>query len=186
MPRPVPAIALGLLALAPVLLFLLGAEGSNEIQRVIVTNFPALQRVAGTVSVEGTIRHAYQRRIIDVTVPPLNPSETTRLVPAGVLEADGFTSVILALNGQAKGRGLKPGAVGAVLIPDEESVTRVFEEEGKWQFPLEIRTAAFAGTSPYIASDAQRFTVGFPRYRVWLYNTSDRTVSANLYAYLTN
>jgi hypothetical protein len=186
MPRRLPAIAFSLLALAPLLLFLLGAEVRDEIQRVLVTNFPALQRVAGTVSVEGTIRHASQRRMVDLTVPPVNPSETSRLIPAGVLEVDGFTSVILALNGQSKGRGLKPGVVGALLVPDEESVTRAFEEEGKWQFPLEIKTAAFAGTSPYVASDMQRFTVGFPRYRVWLYNTSDRTVSANLYAYLTN
>jgi len=165
---------------------MMGAGGSEEIQSVFVTNFPTLQRIAGSVSVEGTVRHAAQRRLTDVTVPPVNPSETTRLVPAGVLEADGFTSVVLALNGQSKGRALKPGVVGAILIPDEESVMHPFEEEGKWQFPLEIKTAAFATTSPYVASDPRRFEVGFPRYRVWLYNTSDRTVSANLYAYLTN
>jgi hypothetical protein len=27
--------------------------------------------------------------------------------------------------------------------------------------------------------------LGFPRYRVRLYNTTDRTVTVNLYAYLT-
>jgi hypothetical protein len=28
--------------------------------------------------------------------------------------------------------------------------------------------------------------LGFPRYRVRLYNTTDKTVSVNLYAYLTH
>jgi hypothetical protein len=28
--------------------------------------------------------------------------------------------------------------------------------------------------------------VAFPRYRVFLYNTTDKTVTVNLYAYLTN
>ena len=187
MPRRVPLVALVLLALPLLLLFLMGSAASNdEIQSVFVTNFPSPQRVAGSVSVEGTIRHASQRRFADLTVPPVNPSETSRLISAGVLEADGFTAVVLALNGASKGRGLKPGVVGALLLPDEESVLRAFEEEGKWEFPLEIKTAAFAGTSPYVSSDAQRFEVGFPRYRVWLYNTSDRTVSVNLYAYLAN
>ena len=29
-------------------------------------------------------------------------------------------------------------------------------------------------------------TVAFPSYRVMLYNTTDKTVTTNLYAYLTN
>ena len=102
------------------------------------------------------------------------------------LEAEGFTSVVLAMNGQSKGKPPKSGVVGAILLPDEESVLRVFEEEGKTQFPIEIRTAAFGGTSPHSASEPQRFLLGFPRYRIWLYNTSDRSVSTNLFAYLTN
>ena len=45
-----------------------------------------------------------------------------------------------------------------------------------------MRSAA----SPYFASTANRVLIGFPRYRTYFYNTSDKTVTVNLYAYLTN
>jgi len=169
------------------LFFLAGAGPADEIQKIFVTNFPSLQQVSGTVSVEGTIRHGAPRHFKEIIVPPVNPGEVSRLISAGTIEADGFTSVVLALNGQSRGKlPLKSGVVGAILVPDEESVLRVFEEDGKAQFPIEIKTAALTGSSTHVASEAQRFLVGFPRYRIWLYNTSDRTISANLYAYLTN
>ncbi|HEU5179238.1 MAG TPA: hypothetical protein VFW45_00475 [Candidatus Polarisedimenticolia bacterium] len=174
-----------LLGLA-VLILVGGAGATEEIQRVFVANFPSVQKVSGSVSIEGTVRHGLPQHFKDLTVPPVAPTEVSRLIPAGVLETDGFTSVILALNGQSKKNPIKPGVVGAILVPDEDPVLRIFEEEGKGQFSLEIKTAAFSSSSPYVASDSQRYPVGFPRYRVWLYNTSDRTVSANLYAYLMN
>jgi hypothetical protein len=174
-------LCLGLL----LLFFLVGAESVDEIQRVFVTNFPRVQPVSGTVSIDGTIRHGVSRYYKELVVPPVNPSEVSRLIPGGTLEVDGFTSVVLALNGQSKGKTLKSGVVGAILLPDEDSVLRVFEEEGKAQFPIEIRTAAFSSSSPYSSSDSQRFLLGFPRYRIWLYNTTDSTVSTNLFAYLT-
>ncbi len=168
------------------LFFLFGAASVEEIQKVFVTNFPKVQPISGEVSIEGSIRHAVPRRFKDIVVPPVNPSDVSRLISAGTLEVDGFTSVVLALNGYSKGKVLKSGAVGAILLPDEDLVLRAFEEEGKTQFPIEIRTSPFVIASPYSASDQQRFLVGFPRYRIWLYNTTDTAVSANLFAYLTN
>ena len=184
--RLLPTLLVSLCLGALLLFFLLGADAADEIQRVFVTNFPKVQQVSGTVSVDGTIRHAIPRYFKEIVVPPVNPSEVSRLIGGGTLEADGFTSVVLALNGQSQGKVLKSGVVGVILVPDEESVMRVFEEEAKAQFPIEIKTAALTGSSPYTASESQHFLVGFPRYRIWLYNTSDRTVSANLFAYLTN
>jgi hypothetical protein len=176
------SLCLGIL----LIFFLVGAESADEIQRVFVTNFPRVQQVAGSVSIEGTIRHGVFHRFKEIVVPPVNPSDVSHLIPGGTLEADGFTSMVLALNGQSKGRMLKSGSVGAILLPDEESVLRVYEEEGKAQFPIEIRTAVFTMSSPSSASSPQQFQVGFPRYRIWLYNTSDSAVSTNLFAYLTN
>jgi hypothetical protein len=43
-----------------------------------------------------------------------------------------------------------------------------------------------AGSSQSFSSNPIRHIIGFPRYRVRLYNTSDKTVSVNLFAYLTN
>jgi hypothetical protein len=182
LPTVLISIALG----SALIFFLVGADAADEIQKVLVVNFPGVQQVSGTVSIDGTIRHAVPRQYKDILVPPVSPSEVTRLIRGGTLETDGFTSVVLALNGQSQGKPVKSGVLGAILLPDEESVLRVFEEEGKTQFPLEIKTAPLTSASPYVASDSLRLVVGFPRYRIWLYNTSDRTVSANLFAYLAN
>lgn len=159
---------------------------AEETQRVLVTNFPELQQVAGTVSVEGPVRHSTLQRVKEILVPPVEPKETGRLIDGGVLTMDGFTSVVLSLNGQTKGKILRSGTVGAILIPEEETVTRAFEEDGLAQFPLEVSASISSGSSRSFASTPVRLTVAFPRYRMRLYNTSDKTVTANLFAYLTN
>jgi len=157
-----------------------------EIQRVLVTNFPERQQVAGTVSVEGPVRHSTLQRVKEVLVPPVEPKEIGRLIDGGILTMDGFTSAVLSLNGQAKGKILRSGTVGAILIPEEETVIRAFEEEGLAQFPLEVSASLSTGASRSFASTPVRLTVAFPRYRVRLYNTSDKSVTVGLFAYLTN
>ncbi len=187
MSRKPPVIAAALSA-AALLLFLSpfdAPRSQEEIQRVLVTNFPHTQQVAGTVSIDGVVRHAALQRVKDIQVPPVGPKETTRLIQAGTLATDGFTAVVLGLNGQTRGRTLRSGAVGALLIPDEETVSRAFEEEGLTQFPIEIAASSVSGASLNFSSTQQRFTLGFPRYRVLLYNTTDKTATVNLYAYLT-
>ena len=99
---------------------------TSEVQRVIVTNFPELQRIAGSVAVEGTVRHASFVSIKDVRVPPVDPKETGRLIDAGVVATDGFTAVVLSLSGQTQGKVLKSGMVGAILVPEEETITAAF------------------------------------------------------------
>ena len=187
MSRKRPFIALSLLAAA--LLFLLAPgdtlRSQEEIQKTFVTNFPQTQQVAGTVSIDGVIRHASMQRLKEIQVPPVGPKETTRLIQAGILSTDGFTSVVLGLNGQTRGKTLRTGSVGALLIPDEEAVTRAFEEEGLTQFPIEIKASSVSGASVSFASAPERAILGFPRYRVLLYNTTDKTATVNLYAYLT-
>lgn len=108
---------------AALLLCLSGPAGSQgrksyEVEKVFVVNLPATQQVTGAAFVEGPVRHAVLQRFKETLVSPVSPRETMRLVPAGTLVTDGFTSVVLSLNGRA----LKPGTVGAFLIPDEESV----------------------------------------------------------------
>jgi hypothetical protein len=122
----------------------------------------------------------------EVTVPPVSPKDTARLVQGGVLPADGFTAMVLGLQGQIKGEVYRPGAVGVFLLPDEEPIVKVFEEKGLMQFATELTAQGVSAASPYFASPANRVQVGFPRYRTYFYNTSDKTVTVNLYAYLTN
>jgi len=94
--------------------------------------------------------------------------------------------VVLSLSGRGQGKILKPGSVGAILVPDEEAIIHALEEEGQIQFPLEITAPVEPGEARSFASKQIQHTVGFPRYRVLLYNTSDKTATVNLFAYLTN
>jgi hypothetical protein len=160
------------------------AAQDDEIQPVRVTNFPETQRVAGSVSIEGPVRQAALASVRDIEVPPVGPSDPRRLVSAGVLTTDGFGAVVLSLSGTMRGRAPKAGEVGVLLVPEEEPILRLMEEQGIIHFPVEVR-AAVALNAAHFASAQERRVVAFPRYRVLLYNTSDRTVTADLFAYLT-
>jgi hypothetical protein len=185
-----PATPVVLILLVAILLAFLAPAGplqsQDEVQAVRVTNFPATQQVAGSISVEGVIRHSTTQRLREILVSPVGPRETTRLIQAGTLATDGFTSVVLSLAGQTRAKAARPGAVGALLIPDDEAIVQAFEDEGLAQFPIEIAAPAVTGASLHFASSPERFTIAFPRYRVFLYNTTDKTASVNLYAYLTH
>jgi hypothetical protein len=163
-----------------------GRAATQEIQRVFVTNFPDIQRVSGTVAVDGPIRHAALVSVREIRVPPVEPKETGRLIDGGVVSMDGFTSVVISLSGQTQGKVVKSGAVGAILIPEEEAITTAFEEDGQVQFPLEVSATLTPLPLRSFASQQARFTVGFPRYRVHLYNTTEKTATVSLFAYLTN
>ena len=187
MSRRLLVVAAGLSA-AVVLLALLpvGVAVSQEFMEVFVTNWPHVQEVEGTVSVKGPIRNAALTRIEDITVPPVKRSDTTRLIDAGTLVTDGYSYLVLSLTGDIKGAVLKPGAVGAILIPEEETIERAFKERGRFMFPLEVKSEEIAQSNSYFYSGQPRFALGFPEYRVLLYNNSDKTVEVDLFAYLTN
>jgi hypothetical protein len=182
---PAPAILL------PACLILLAALPSRGVaeetgRSVRVVNFPTLQQIAGSITVEGPVRHSSLVTFKDISVPPVEPSETGRLIDAGTLTADGFTTVVLSLSGRAGGRALRSGTVGVLLIPDDEAIVKTFEEDGQVQFPIDLGAPLTQGTYRMTAASQSRYTLGFPRYRLRLYNTTDKVIIVNLYAYLTN
>jgi len=179
-------MALGLLLLVPGLIWLTPSVGAgdDEVRPVRVINFPETQNVQGRVSIEGTLRQAALTSLREIEVPPVGPSDPRKLISAGVITTDGFGAVVMSLSGSTKGRAPRPGEVGALLIPDEEPILRLMEEQGVLQFALEVK-APVALNNPIFSSAQERRLVGFPRYRVLLYNTSDRTVTVDLFAYLT-
>jgi hypothetical protein len=177
------------LAIAAAAAFVLSPPGTaiaQEVRSVLVTNFPKVFNVNGTVTIEGPVKHAKFSALRDVTVSPVNPKDSLRLIQGGIVEGDGFTNMVLGLQGQIKGEVFRPGTVGVFLLPDEESIVRAFEEKGLMQFATEVTAPGVSAASPYFASTALRVPIGFPRYRTYFYNTSDKTVTVNLYAYLTN
>ncbi len=159
---------------------------SQEVRRVIVTNFPHPQKIEGEVSIDGPVRLAELRSFEEIVVPPVKLSETTRLVEAGTLTTDGFPNVVLSLHGVVRGSVLQPGEIGVILIPDQETIQEAFNEQGLMHFALQAVASGVSSKTPYFASNQPRYTVGFHAYRVLLYNTTDKTVTTNLFAYLTN
>ena len=182
---------LGVVALvgATAVLFLFTPAGravSQSLQEVFVVNFPDRQKVEGSVVIDGAVHLAELKAIRDLLVPPVGPTETTRLVDGGVLVTEGFPSIVLSLHGSVRGEVKQQGDVGVFLIPDEESIQQAFNEQGMMHFILETRAPGVSAQTPYFASTQPRYNVAFPRYRVLLYNTTDKSVNVNLFAYLTN
>ena len=182
---------LGVLVLAAIaLIFLLTPTGevlSQRVAEVFVTNFPDIQRVEGEVAVRGgPVTLSKLEAFRKITLPPVRREDTTRLVEGGTLVADGYANVVLSLHGLVKGHVAEVGAVGAILIPNEETIQAAFDEQGLMHFYLETAATGVSSRTPYFASTQPRYTVAFPEYRILLYNTTDKTVTVSLFAYLTN
>jgi hypothetical protein len=187
MPKKVfVSVAVSVVAFAVLVLTPVGTTISREMEEVLVMNFPDPQRVEGTVSVEGTIRSGELVAFSDITVSPVKPEDTNRLINAGVLDADGFQHVVLSLVGQTRGEVLKTGSVGVILLPDQAPIRRAFFEDGDILVPMRLNAQTEAGPPSFFGSEPLRQTLAFPRYQVYLYNTTDKTVSVTFYAYLTS
>ncbi len=178
--KPLAAI-FAILALIPA-----GEAIAQSTQRVHVVNFPDIQEIRGEVNVKGALRLSDMSSFTGIMVPPVAPTETTRLVSAGILMADGFSNVVLSLYGQVKGSVTREGSVGALLIPKEQRIEEAFNELGQIHFSLEVSAPGIGAETAYFASGQPRYVIGFQSYNVLLYNTTDKTVTVDLYAYLTN
>lgn len=178
--------ALAVAALAGFVLSTPAAQVTEGIREVFVTNFPDVQNVKGEVSIKGAVRLAELTSFENIIVPPVRRGDTTRMIEAGTLFTDGFPNVVLSLHGQVKGSVLRKGSVGAILIPVQEMIQLAFNEQGLMHFALEVAAADVSSDTPFFASTQPRHTVGFNAYRIFLYNTTDKTVTANLFTYLTN
>jgi hypothetical protein len=176
----------GVLAFALVLLLPAGRALSQEVVEVVVRNWPKSFKVEGPVEVVGgPLRRAVLVEKLDLVVPPVGRGDLQRWFDAGTIETDGYPAVVLSLAGQQRGQQSRVGAVGVVLVPDADFVQQVYDEARLPLFSLEVAVDGVGPSTAYFSAEQKRFVVGFPRYRVRLYNTTDKTVTANLYAYLT-
>jgi hypothetical protein len=179
-------VGTGVLALALFLLLPAGRALSQEVLEVMVRNWPESFKVKGPVEVTGgPIRRAALVERLDLVVPPVGRADPQRWFDAGTIETDGYPAIVLSLAGQQRGQQSRIGSVGAVLVPDADFVQQAYDEARLTLFSLEVAVDGVGPTTPYFSAEQKRFVVGFSRYRVRLYNTTDKTVTANLYAYLT-
>jgi hypothetical protein len=179
--RRITLVAVIIFALIPA-----GGAVAQSTQRVRVVNFPEIQEIRGEVNVRGALKLSDMTSFTGIMVPPVDPTETTRLVPAGTLTTGGYSNVVLSLYGQVKGSVTRKGSVGALLIPKEQRIEEAFNELGQVHFSLDVSAPGITAETAYFASGQPRHTIGFPSYSVLLYNTTDKTVTVDLYAYLTN
>ncbi|QWV95468.1 hypothetical protein KP004_09955 [Geomonas oryzisoli] len=155
------------------------ARGSETID-VRVNNFPRTQTVNGSVSLEGTTKAA---KVETILLPPSRRGDPSEMVYAGRLDTETYTSVSLMLQGEIKSTSVPLGTVGVVLVPDEEPIQRVLKDAKLIQFPLETSCNIKSGDSEYFSCD-NNHVITFPRYRIYLYNTLNKSAEVNVYLYL--
>lgn len=185
---------------APLLLVLLSsglpAQDPSKAQPVYVVNQPDTVTVQGEVRLAGPIEGEVSIRgpipqgkavvLGEMEVPPVQKTDVNRLIRAGIITTEGFAAMVVSLAGMQRSAPSKAGDVGVILLPAEDLPTRALEEQGQLLFAVENHVLSSPGSPPYFASQPLRATVAFPRYRVLLYNASDRTVVTTVYVYLTN
>ena len=162
-----------------------GFVAFQTLERVFVVNLKDPHPIEGTVAVGTPIPHSETQSLLEVVVAPASRDEPPLWTEAGILETDGFTSVVLSLHGQFRGNPSGPGTVGLVLIPEEENILRALGE-GEVHLPLEAAAEGIPNGRLYFSGSRAGLAIGFSRYRVFLYNTTDRSASVNIFAYLTH
>jgi hypothetical protein len=163
----------------------LAGARTDEMTQVIVTNWLPEWKVTGEVKIKEPVKLARFQSLTEIIVPPVEPHETTRLVDAGTIDADGFPALVLSLHGVVKGSTQRKGHVGAILLPEQSSIQEAFDERGLVHFALRAESSEIDSRTIYFASADPHHVLAFPSYRVLLYNTTDKTVTANVFAYLT-
>jgi hypothetical protein len=159
--------------------------GVQELTRTFVINLKDPHPIVGTVEVPEPIPHSRMHRMTDMIVSPASRTETNLWTEVGLVETDGFTSVVLSLQGELRGSPSGEGVVALVLLPEEESVQRSFAE-GEVHLELEAVADPVPGEGLYFSGSSPSLAIAFPRYRAYLYNTTNRSAAVNVYAYLTN
>lgn len=187
MPRPVPRLTL-LLSLAVIVALVAIATNAppaaaDRDQPVTVTNFPAVQQVAGRVVITAPVPQT-KMEVRSVLVTPVEPTDTGRLVDGGAVDVSGFSFVTLSLAGNLQGHGER-GIVGVMLVPEVGDVMAVLRNFGVVQFPLRNEATVPPSLNGAFNSESVTFRLAFPRYRVLLYNSSPKTAEATVYAYLS-
>ena len=118
-------------------------------------------------------------------VAPVGRQATRLWAEAGRLQTDGFTSVTLSVHGLSGGTDRRAGLVGVVLVPDEARILRSLQEN-ELHLALEATAEVSAADLRFFSGSEASLPIGFPRYRVFLYNTTEQSVTVDVYAYLTN
>ncbi len=120
-----------------------------------------------------------------LTVPPIERSETTNLIDAGTIDTDGYSYMTLNLVAELKGSASKSGVLGVLLLPDVEPFGRAWRVLGLVPASVDFTVPATPASGSYVMAEQRTLEVGFPRYRVLLYNTTGTSATAAFFVYRT-
>ncbi len=140
---------------------------------------------AGPLMGEETVSMGQLVGIRGITVPPVEKTDVTNLVDAGTLDTDGFTYMVLNMAGELKEDPTQKGIVGVLLVPDVPPFDWALTSLNVVVIPLEVKAPVKPDLLPYFMAEQVRFEVGFPRYRVLLYNTTGVSATTAVFAYRT-
>lgn len=119
-----------------------------------------------------------------IVVNPVDRSQIQSLVDAGTIETEGYSDIVLNMAGMPSAANRKAGVVGAILIPDIPPFDEAFHKWGILPAVIELTADVRAGETSFIAKQ-KRFDVGFPRYRILFYNTTDSNMTVAVFVYRT-
>jgi len=119
-----------------------------------------------------------------IVVNPVDRSHLQSLVDAGTIETEGYSDIVINMAGLPSATNRKAGVVGAILIPDMPPFDEAFHKWGILPAVIEVTADVKAGETNFMAKQ-KRFDVGFPRYRILLYNTTDSNMTVAFFAYRT-
>ena len=173
------------LGLVSCVVLVLPCSASAQENAISISNFPDVQSVEGGVEIAEPVPSNEMVRFLDNTVTTVKRHETVRLISGGVLETGPFTAVSLSLAGFVEGTPSEPAIIGAILVPDEDFVIEALKE-GVYLFPIELTMNIPQESLPYVGARSETHQLTFPRYRVYFYHTSQKTVRTNLYAFMMN
>ncbi len=163
-----------------------GSAGGEGVQQVMVTNFPALQRVEGDVRVRQPVALAAQFVRRKATVLPSRPTQARELTDGGEFDAQNFSRIVVSLAGAATSRIVAPGSVGALLVPDDPDILSTWQETGVAQLAVRIEAAVTPSEAGLFEAAPVEFRPAFPSYRVFFYDTLQGSVELRFHAYLTS
>jgi hypothetical protein len=136
---------------------------------VNVKNFPETQYIKGSIAIQGPITHSKYITKENLVIPTSGRNELSELLYAGSLDTDGFTSIVISMQGEIRSESFSSGTVGILLIPDEKPVFRALREARRIQFPIEAVAQLKSGSSTFFESEQVQQRIAFPRYKIFLY-----------------
>src|SRR5690242_14827510 len=124
---------------------------------VLLAGAAAAAGTAGAQTLEKMEKSEELIGLRGLMIPPIERSETTNLIDAGVIETDGYTHMTLNLAAELKGHAAKKGVIGVILIPDVGPFHHVYRTLGLIPASVEFVAGASPGGSSYVMAEQRTF-----------------------------